>query len=1075
MNSKSITLTLASAMLGLFCAHSLRAQVTTSAINGVVSGSGSPITGVVVTAVHQPSGSRYAVMTNSSGRYLMQGLRPGGPYTLETSFLGYHPFSKGDIFLPLGEAVAVDVDLAESARELESVTVTAARSFEMQRTGAAENFSRDDISAIPSISRSIYDIARLTPQGATLSAGGSSISFAGSNNRYNSFQIDGTVNNDVFGLSSSGTNGGQAGANPISLDAIEEIQVVIAPFDVRQSGFTGGGINAITKSGTNEFHASAYGYYNNQSFVGTTAGKDVAERKKLSEQSDKTYGLTFGGPLLKDKLFFFVSAEQALKTYPSSYYVGEGGNSNVTQDEADQIVSKLKELTGGYDGGGYGLQDIDTKSTRLLGKVDWNIDSRNKLSARYSYLTGSQLVFSNSANALRLNDNGYTMNNATHSATLELTSQISPEWFNEFRAGYTAVRDFREVHGKPTPYVKINLTNSRSVELGSERYSPANYLNQDIWTITDNLTLHKGNHEITVGTHNEFFTMENLYIRENYGSYVYSSIDDFLSIGTDSEAAPYEYNYSFSREEITGSKRWAPTFSAGQLAFYAQDRWTPGSRFSLSYGLRVDIPVFLDKPGANEKFNASDVAARYGLATDQMPAAAPLLSPRAGFRWYLDGDRKTLLRGGAGVFTGRIPFVWISNSFSNTGVEYSRTRLQSGDMNAAMADGFKFRIDPDKQYQPSATMTSEIDVVDKNFKFPQVFRINLAADHAFEHGFKATLEALYSKTVNNVLYKNLAVEESGTLLQNGGDRRPLYQPAVNPATSAPYTREYTGIVYLGNSSKGYSYSLTGKLEKSFALGLKLMAAYTFGHAKGMNDGTSSQALSNWQYNENWRGANNPELSWADFDIPHRIIGELSYRKEYAQHFATTVSLLYSGQSGSRYSLCYQNNLNSDGASGNDVLYIPTDAELAAMKFADITSGGKVVATADQQRADLGAWINASSDLKSKKGSYVERNGLLTPFENHFDLHVAQDFFVTVGGRRNTVQLSLDVLNVGNLLNRAWGIYNSAAYSYAPITVQSVDASGTPTFQFTKPKGDTLYGISDFYSRWRSQIGVRYIF
>jgi hypothetical protein len=1009
-------------------------------------------------------------MTNSSGRYLMQGLRPGGPYTVEVSFMGYHPFSKGNIYLPLGESVTVDALLSESVKELEVVTITAGRSFELQRTGAAENFTRDDISAIPSISRSIYDVAKLTPQGVAI---GSGMSFAGSNNRYNSFQIDGTVNNDVFGLSSSGTNGGQSGANPISLDAIEEIQVVIAPFDVRQSGFTGGGINAITKSGGNDFRASAYGYYNNQDFVGTTAGKNVAERKKLSEQSDKTYGLTFGGPVVKDKLFFFVNAEQAVKTYPSAYNVGDG--SNIAKDEADQIVEKLKALTGGYDGGGYGSQDVDTKSVRLLGRIDWNINSANKLSARYSYLKGSQLLFSNSANALHLNNNGYTMNNATHSVTAELTSQISPEWFNELRVGYNAVRDFREIPGKAIPYVRINLSNSRTVELGSERYSPANYLNQDIWTITDNVTFHKGEHEITVGTHNEFFTMENLFIRENYGSYVYSSVDDFLSIGTASEAAPYEYNYSFSREEITGSKRWAPVFSAGQLAFYGQDRWTVSSRLSLTYGLRADIPIFMDKPGANAKFNASDVAARYGLATDQMPATSLLLSPRAGFRWYLNSDRQTLLRGGAGIFTGRIPFVWISNSFSNTGVEYSRTRLQAADMAAAVADGFKFEIDPARQYQPSASMTSEIDVVDKNFKFPQVFRINLAADHTLGNGFKATVEALYSKTVNNVLYKNLVVEESGRFLQNGGDQRALYQAAVNPSTGEPYTKEYTGVVYLGNSSKGYTYNLTGKVEKSFGFGMKLMAAYTFGHSKGMNDGTSSQAVSNWQYNENRQGANNPELSWADFDVPHRVIGEVSYRKEYARHFATAVSLLYSGQSGSRYSLCYQNNINGDGASGNDLIYIPTDAELAAMKFEDIIPKSGATVAAEQQRTDFGSWINDHSELKSKKGCYVERNGLLTPFENHFDLHIAQDFFVNVGGRRNTVQLSFDVLNIGNLLSRTWGVYNSPASSYTPIAVKSVDSNGTPTFQFSKPAGDTLYGISDFYSRWRSQVGVRYIF
>jgi hypothetical protein len=1068
MKSK-IIFRLASFALSVLCVLNVHGQVTTSSIHGSVTDGKETLPGAAVIAIHQPSGSRYSTVTNENGRYLLQGMRTGGPYTVEVSYIGFHAYVSRDIYLSLGEPSIIDARLSESSQELGEVIVSATRSFRSQQTGAADNFARTKIEAVPSISRSIYDVTRLTPQAVSKGEG---MSFAGTNNRYNSFQIDGTVNNDVFGLASSGTNGGQSGANPISLDAIEEIQVVIAPFDVRQSGFTGAGINAITKSGTNDFHASAYGYYNNQSFTGTTAGKDIEEREKLSDQSDQTYGFTLGGPIVKDKLFFFASAEKAQKTYPSSYNVGAG--SNVTQDEADLIVGKLKDLTGGYDGGGYGAQDINTESTRLLGRLDWNIDEKNKLSARYSFLDAGQLVFSNSLNALRLKNNGYNMNNKTHSIIAEWTSNISSEWFNELRAGFTSVRDFREIPGQAIPYVRINLTNSRSVELGSERYSPANYLNQDIWTLTDNVTWHKGNHEFTFGTHNEFFTMTNLFIRENYGSYVYNSIDDFLSIGTDGEKAPYEYNYSFSREDITGSKRWAPTFSAAQLAFYAQDNWMVTNLFNLSYGLRVDMPLFMDTPGANPAFNQSAIARQYKVATDQMPSSTPLLSPRAGFRWYLNADRRSLLRGGAGIFTGRIPFVWISNSFSNTGVEYSRTRLQARDMETALADDFKFQIDPNRQYQPSSRMTSEIDVVAKDFKFPQVLRTNLAFDYTFVNGLKATVEGLYSKTLNNVLYKNLVVEESGKFLNNGGDKRPIYQYARNPETNQDYTQEYTGIVYLGNSSKGYTYNLTGKLEKNFDFGLDLMAAYTFGHSKGMNDGTSSQALSNWQYNENRQGPNDPELSWSDFDVPHRIVGSVSYRKEYARNFATTVSLLYNGQSGNRYSLCYQNNINNDGASGNDILYIPTDAELADMNFREVTSGGNVISP-EQQRSDLGAWINANDDLKNKKGGYVERNGMLTSFEHHFDLHIAQDFYVNIGGRRNTIQVSFDILNAGNLLNRAWGLYGGTGYSYAPIAVSAVDANGVPTFQFTKPVGENLYGISDLYSRWRSQIGIRYIF
>lgn len=1048
----------------------LSAQVTTASLSGKVSDEADVLPGAVVTAVHTPSGTIYHSTANENGRFLIQGMRTGGPYTLEVSLLGFNKYTQSEIDLRLGETFDVQIKMEQDNKMLNEVVVTGISQFNASKTGAASNFNRIQIETMPTVSRSVYDIAKLTPQAVV---SGSGLSFAGSNNRYNSFQIDGSVNNDVFGLASSGTNGGQSGANPISLDAIEEIQVVIAPFDVRQSGFTGGGINAITKSGTNTVHGSLYGYYNNQDMVGKTAGKDLKDRTKLTNQSEKTYGFTVGGPIVKDKLFFFANAEKTEKTYPSSYNIGAG--SNVTKDEADQVIQKLTSLTGGYNGGGYGQQDINTEATKLLARLDWNINSANTATVRYSYLDASQLNFSNSANSLRLNDNGYNMNNKTNSFVAELNSRLSQEWFNEFRLGYTRVRDFRETLGQPLPYVRINLENSRSIELGTERYSPANSLDQDVWTLTNNTTWYKGNHTLTFGTHNELFKMKNLFIRENFGSYTYNSMDDFLSIGTANEKAPYEYNYSFSREEITGSKNWAPSFSAAQIGFYVQDDWRVNNRFNLTYGLRIDLPIFLDKPGKNEKFNSSAIAKQYGVATNQMPKTQILLSPRVGFRWNIDENKNTLLRGGLGIFTGRVPFVWISNNFSNTGVEYSRTRLQSADMKAAMADGFKFQVDPTKQYTPSNAMTSEIDVVDRDFKFPQVFRVNLALDQNLGSGFKASIEGLYSKTINNIMYKNLVVEESGKFLNNGGDKRPLYQPAINPATNAAYTKEYTGIVYLTNSSKGYTYSITGKLEKQFDFGLNAMAAYTFGRSKGINDGTSSQALSNWQYNENWQGPNNPELSYSDFDTPHRIIGSLSYKKEYGKNFATTVSLFYNGQSGSNYSVTYKNNINNDGASGNDVLYIPTDTELANMKFKDITSKNVVVSNADQQRRELGEWINNNKDIRAKKGQYIQRNGLRSAFEHHFDLHIAQDFFINAGGRRHTLQVTFDILNVGNLLNHAWGIYNSPGYSYSPITVTGVDAQGVPTFQFSKPAGDKLYNISDYNSRWRSQVGVRYIF
>lgn len=1054
-------------VLFLFClTFTLNGQVTTSGISGKVTAEGELLIGATVQAVHEPSGTTYGTVTNADGRYSLQGMRTGGPYTVEVSYVGFQKAVYKSITLQLGETYLLDVKLTESL-SLDEVVVTASKAalFNSQKTGAAQNFNQSQIQATPSVSRSIFDVTKMNPLGVNTASG---MSFAGSSNKYNSFQIDGITNNDVFGLSSSGTNGGQAGANPISLEAIEEIQVVIAPYDVRQGGFTGGGINAITKSGTNTFHGSAYWYYNNENFYGKTPGKDAKERKKLGDQSSATYGFTLGGPIVKDKLFFFANYERVKETYPSSNNIGST-ESNLDVKEVDQIVNKISQLTGGYNAGGYGPQDIDTYSNKILTRLDWNINEQNKFTVRYSFLDGRKMVFSNSVSSAKLNDNGYFMNNKTHSLVSELNTQFTPSWSNEFRFGWTYVRDYRDPIGQPLPNITINNlinngdpTKKSSLELGTERNSAANALDQDIFTLEDNLIWNKGNHTITLGTHNEFFHMKNLYITNIYGSYVYNSLDDFLTVGTANEVLPNSYEYSYSNEKITGTDRWAPVFGAAQLGFYAQDEWKVTNRFSMTYGLRLDIPLLFDKPRANEVFNSSTVATSMGLATDQMPTTKVLWSPRVGFRWSLNEDRTTLLRGGAGIFTGRVPFVWISNSFGNAGVEMVRTAYSSSLGN--YPSDFKFNIDPNKQYKdPNAKVpTSEVDVMAKNFRFPSVFRTNLAVEQMLPFGIRGTLEGLYSKTLNNILYENINYQWKGETLNNGGDDRPVYEKQDN---------HFTQVMLLKNTSKGYTFNITTKLEKSFDFGLNAMIAYTYGQAKSLNDGNSSQAYSGWKYNATYYGDMNPELTWSMFDVRNRVIGSVSYRKEYAKHFATTVSLFYNGQTGGRYSLLDYTDLNKDGYR-NDLMYVPTDAELEKMVFTDIHSNNNTVTAAEQKDA-LIKWIEGNGELRKSKGTHIKRNQMTLPFEHHFDFHFAQDFFVDIAGQRNTIQLNFDIINVGNLLNKKWGMYyqTNSGYDLTPLTTK-IGTNGA-TYQFYDP--GEMYTNTNITSRWHAQVGLKYIF
>lgn len=1057
-----------SASMLLFGVSSAYAQVTTSTINGTITDAKTKelLIGASVVARHLPTGTLYGVATNAKGNFLIQGLRPGGPYILEVSYIGYQTVKLDRITLALGETETFNLKLHYDTQLLQDVVVTGKKgnTLNATRTGAATNFSRSALERTPTVERNLFDVARLAP-GVSIASNGA-MSFAGSNNRYNSFQIDGAVSNDVFGLTSSGTNGGQTGSTPISLEAIDALQVVIAPYDVRQSGFTGGGINAITKSGTNDLKASAYSFYKNQNFFGRTAGKEnTGKRKKLDTQYEYTVGATLGGAIVRNKLFYFINAEISDERYPSRYLPGDG--SEISLENAERVANHLKKLTGGFDAGGYGRTNIPRRSYKALARIDWHINTAHRFSLRYSYLNADKYNFSNTTHTLRFLNNGYTFTSQTHSIVAELNSRLSNSLNNEFRFGYNRVRDERSVAGDPMPGIKIE-DGINSIYIGPDTHSSANALDQDVFTLTNNLTWSKGDHTLTLGTHNEFFTLRNLYIPNANGYYSFSSVADFEN----NQAVEYQYGYS----NVPGQRYWSPKFSAAQLGLYLQDEWKLSSLFRLTYGVRLDMPLFLDTPTANTRFNESEIAKRSGIRNEAMPKKSVLISPRLGFRYQLDESKKHLIRGGLGLFTGRIPFVWISNSFGNTGVEISQIRLSSEDI--AKSEHFTFSINPNKQYpfndeaieaKVNPTLQKvNINALSRNFKFPQTFRANLAFETVLPGEIKMVLEGIYSKSFNNIYYVNLNRELSGKTFAEAnagatylGGGRPLYKIA---------DQTFGDVIYLRNTDKGHSYNFLAQLSKDFGFGLNASLSYTYGKSLGVIDGTSSVAYSNWQYAYTYKGQAEEEMALTTFDTRHRIVANLNYRIEYAKHFATTIGLIYTGQTGNRFSMVYSGDVNGDGARFNDLMYVPSKTEIASLRWGTYDRKTRTFTPDEKMGDDFYRFITENEQINQYRGTYIPRNALVAPFTHRLDLHCAQDFYVQVGKRRHTLQLVADVMNFTNMLNPNWGVVYSAGYSQSPLK-PNPDGS----LEFSRYKTGKIWTLQDIPSRWQAQVGLKYIF
>lgn len=1036
------------------------AQVTTSSMSGRITDlNNEAIIGATVQAVHEPSGTFYGGATNTDGRYTIQGMRAGGPYTVKISYVGYETTVFSEITLKLGETANISTILKESTQSLNEVVVIGKSGVAANKTGAAASMNADEISRMPSITHGIADVIRMNPQVNISNTG--AMSFAGINNRYNSFQIDGAMNNDVFGLTSNGSNGGQAGTQPVSMKTIEQIQINIAPFDVRQSGFTGGAINAITKSGTNTFHGSVYGFGNNQNLIGkkyTLMNGQTSE--KYDKQSEYQAGITLGGPIIKNKLFFFANYEKANKEYPNAYGLGDPA-SKVSATDAQRIMNTIKEMAeaqGVTYNGEFSSSDVYTKSDKAGARLDWNINDKHKAAFRWSLVSAKQLNSVSSASNLNTSDYSYDFVSKTNTFVAELQSRFSDNISNEFRTSYVRARDQRDP-GSPFPMIQISNVGDGTLNIGNERSSMANSLDQDIWSFTDNLTLYKGNHTLTFGTHNEFYNFANLFIQDAYGTYYFSSVDDFYA------GKIRQYRFSQANVDVTGDPLWKAAFGAGQLGLYAQDKWNVTDKLDLTLGLRMDIPLFFDTPAENAGFNEYADSKGWGFKTNQKLSSSPMFSPRLGFRWNAGEDNKYVLRGGVGIFTGRIPFVWLSNNFSNTGIQLST-------YNTTSAGNLSLILDPNRQRENTDKLTAAgsqtINVFSDDFKFAQNLRLNLGLDFELG-GIDWTAEAIYSKTLNDILYQNLAYDVNGKTLGEtvSGlefDQRPMFG-RVTTGT------DYAYIYALSNTSKGYSYNLSLKGEKKFDFGLDLMASYTFTRSKSLNSGTSSVAQSNWAYNYTRGNSNDPELGFSAFNIPHRINASIFYHKEYGNtgcnSWTTTVGLIYTGSSGAPYSIYYNGDLNGDSSNGNDLIFIPTNAQIDQMPFLATTAY-----SADQQKANMKAWIANDPYLSKHQGSYYERYADNEDFEHHFDFHIAQKLNFNVCNKVHSLELSFDILNIGNMLNKKWGRYASAGGSstyYSPVNFSNGQ------FQFLHDADFNMRSYSDYYSRWRGQVGLKYIF
>jgi hypothetical protein len=1016
--------------------------LTTGVLSGVVTDADNAVLpGVTVEAVHIDTGTRYSGQTGGDGQFSFQNVRPG-PYVVSASLEGFHPQEITDSIVTLGETTVLSFRL-----ELETVTETVTVVGESNplitpsRTGNASNISTGQIESLPNIDRGFNDFARLNPFMVPQAENEDpdAISVAGRSTRFNNIQIDGAVNNDLFGLADSGTPGGQTETPPISMDAVAEMKLVVADYDVRNGGFTGGSINAITRNGTNAFKGSVFYYALDQDLVGD--GKE--ELGEPGQFDEEQYGFRIGGPMIKDKAFFFANGEIGERNTATGWSLdgasGQcfGGCDPFVQAQAARFKNILQSRYG-FDPGPLNELVRPTSSDRWFLRFDFNAGTQHQITARWNYVDAANLINRPGSSTYEWDSEGYDINNKTNSLVAAVNSTFGSNKFNEFRLTYQTVED-RRPPVSVFPWIEVEDLNRdlgyfEEFEAGSEPFSVRNALDQNVIELTDNFTWLMGNHTLTIGTHNEFFNFDNLFIQNAFGAYEFSNMDDFEA-GT-----AWRYRWTFVNPGQSESQK----FDVSQWGFYGGDQWAVKPNLTLTYGLRVDIPFFPDEPSYNQ-FTVDT----YGVATNNMPDGEQLWQPRFGFNWDVGNDGQQQLRGGLGVFAGRTPYVWISNQYARTGIEQTFVEARG-----------EISFNPDPFGQPpedaaGALSTGEFNLIDPGFKFPQVVRYNLAYDRQLPWwDLVGTAELIYTDSLEEIDYKDLNITETGETIPFDG--RPLFT-RVDPDVSGAY--------FITNTDRGDSTNFALKLEKPYRGGMWGFVSYAYGDSNVVNDGTSSRAVSNFQYNEQLN-PNDAIASRSDFSVEHRFNASVAYRFNDNSRWPTTVSAFYNLQSGRPYSYIYgsQNfrSINQDNYYSNDLLYVP-----AGPDDVEITNG---------TWAELDAFISSEECLNSNRGGIVKRNDCDAPWIHTLDIHLAQDIPI-----KNThIQVTFDILNFMNLLDSESGSVSYANFNtLTPISYDGINDAGKPIYELdrviTDPDNNNKYDFHSLQSRWRMKWGIRWTF